>query len=67
VTLAQLRQIIKDNGFVSKDVSAVALGTPSTDQKTFTVAGTNEQLSISEPPRKRGEDWELKIRTPETP
>jgi hypothetical protein len=65
VTLAQLRRIIKNNGFASKDASVVARGTVSSDSAAFTVTGTNEQLSLSAPPRKRGEDWELNVRAPE--
>ena len=65
VTLAQLRRIIKNNGFVSKDASVVARGMPSADQKTFTVSRTNEQLSVSEPARQIGENWELQVSAPE--
>ena len=61
VTLTQLRQIIKNNGFVSKDATVIARGTVSPDQKTFAVSGTNEQLPLATPPRKAGDDWELKI------
>ena len=47
-TLAQLRQIIKNNGFVSKDARIVAKGSLARDRKTFTVSVTNEQLTLVE-------------------
>ena len=49
-TVAELRRIIKNNGFVSKEATATARGTVSADQKTFTVAGTNEQLLFPQQP-----------------
>jgi hypothetical protein len=61
VTLAQLRQIIRNSGFVSKETTAVARGTVSSDQKTFTVDGTSEVLPLMEPPRQVREDWQLRI------
>jgi hypothetical protein len=64
VTLAQLRQVIKNNGFVSKDASVVARGTLSADQKTFTVSGTNELLVLAASPRQTGEDWEFDVAAP---
>lgn len=65
-TLAELRQIIKNNGFVSKEATAVARGSVGDDQKTFAVAGTNEQLMLSSPPQRSGSDWRMAIRTPES-
>ena len=67
VTLLQLRQIIKNNGFVSKDASVRATGTVSSDQKTFTVSGTNEQLPLTTPPWEKGEYWELRVAAPAKP
>jgi hypothetical protein len=67
VTLAQLRQIIKNNGFVSGEATVVARGTPAAGDKTFAVSGTNEQLSLTSPPRKIGDDWQLAVRAPEKP
>ena len=67
VTMAQLRLIIKNNGFVSKDARVVARGAVSSDQKTFTVSGTNERLSLTSPPRSRGEEWDVNAGPPEKP
>jgi len=67
VTLAQLRQIIKNNGFVSKDVSVVARGTPAADNKTFVVSGTKEQLATTSPPTQRGDEWEFQVPAPVKP
>jgi hypothetical protein len=64
VTLAQLRQSIKNNGFLSKDVTIVGRGTPASDTRTFTVSGTNEQLSISSAPRKAGDAWGFTVPAP---
>jgi len=64
ITLADLRRIIKNNGFVSKEAAIVARGTPSADQKTFAVSGTNEELRIGQAPRRIGEDWRLQAAAP---
>jgi len=66
VTLAELRQIIKNNGFVSKDIAAVARGTVA-DQGTFVVSGTNERLPLSAPAERIGDDWRLMVRASEKP
>jgi hypothetical protein len=66
-TLAELRRIIKNNGFVSKEVTATAQGTVSADQKTFTVSGTNEQLAISSPPQRAGDEWRIVVPPPSKP
>jgi hypothetical protein len=63
-TLAELRQIIKNNGFVSKEATVVASGT-TPDQKTFAVSGTNELLPLSSPPQRSGDDWRLAVRAPD--
>lgn len=65
VTLAELRQIIKSNGFVSKEATVLARGTPSADQKTFMVEGTNEQLVLASPPQRSGDDWRIVVRAPD--
>ena len=65
-TLAELRQIIKHNCFVSKETTAVARGTTA-DQTTFVVSGTAERLSLSSPAERRGDDWRLMIRAPDKP
>ena len=61
VTLAQLRQIIKNNGFVPREATIVARGVPSPDNKTFTVGGTNEWLPLTSPPNKSGDSWQLTV------
>ena len=65
VSLTQLRQIIKNNGFVSKEATVVARGTPRADNKAFTVGGTNEQLPLASPPRKSGDEWHLAVPAPD--
>ena len=65
-TLAELRQIIKNNGFVSKEVSATARGIVSVDQKGFVVGGTSEHLTLATAPKKNGDDWEIRIPPPST-
>jgi hypothetical protein len=60
VTLAELRQIIKNNGFVSKETTAVARGSVA-DQRTFVVSGTDERLSLASPAERSGDDWRLLI------
>ena len=60
VTLAKLRQIIKNNGFVSKEATVVARGTVA-DARTFVVGGTNEQISLSAAPRPVGASWQLAV------
>jgi hypothetical protein len=62
VTVSKLRQIIKNNGFVSKEVTATAGGTVAADQKTFIVSGTNEALRLEPgPPQRIGDDWKLVV------
>jgi type IV secretory pathway protease TraF len=63
-TIAEFRNIIKNNGFVSKEVSAVARGNVAADQRTFTVAGTNEQLPLSAPPERNGDGWKIAVQAP---
>jgi hypothetical protein len=63
--LAELRQIIKNNGFVSKEATAVARGSLGVDEKTFAVEGTGEQLQLLSPPQRNGDNWRLTIRAPD--
>jgi copper chaperone CopZ len=49
VTLATLRQIIKNNGFVSKEALIVARGTSGRNE--FDVSGTGEHLATSATPQ----------------
>jgi hypothetical protein len=60
VTLAKLRQIIKSNGFVSKEASVLARGSVS-GQRLFIVSGTNEQVVLSAAPVAAGESWRLAV------
>jgi hypothetical protein len=66
LTLANLRQIIKHNGFVSKEATVVARGTV-VDQGTFVVSGTDERLTLSAAPERSGDEWRLAVRPPEKP
>lgn len=45
VTMARLRTVIKNNGFVSKDADVVAKGTVRGN--AFEVSGTGERLTLS--------------------
>lgn len=65
VTLARLRQIIKNNGFVSKEATVVARGTILAGQNLFTVGGTNEQLMAASPPQRNGDEWRLVVPAPQ--
>jgi hypothetical protein len=67
MTLADLRRIIRNNGFVSKEASVVARGTAAADNRSFAVSGTNEQLLVSSAPQKNAEDWRLIVRAPDKP
>jgi hypothetical protein len=60
VTLVKLRQIIKSNGFVSKEASMLARGSAN-GERSFVVSGTNEQLNLSSDARQIGEDWQLTV------
>jgi hypothetical protein len=62
-TLAQLRQIIKHNGFVPKEAAVVARGAVVADD-VFVVNGTNERLQLSGPAERKGEDWTLAVQAP---
>jgi hypothetical protein len=64
-TLAELRQIIRNNGFISKEATVVARGRPTANQTAFAVEGTSEQLQLSSPPQRNGDDWSLAIRAPD--
>jgi len=63
VTLAQLRQVIKNNGFVSKDVQVTAVGQPTTidGKPAFTVSGTGERLSAATQPHRTGGVWTFTV------
>jgi hypothetical protein len=63
VTLAKLREIIKNNGFVSKEANIVASGHPD-GSDAFVVGGTNERIPLSTPPQSTGGDWRLAVAPP---
>jgi hypothetical protein len=65
VTLARLRQIIKNNGFVSKEATVIARGAVVAGQTFFTVGGTNEQLMVASPPQRNHDDWRLVVPAPQ--
>ena len=65
-TLSALRQIIKNNGFVSKEATVVARGTVTKDN-TFVVSGTNEQLPLFAPAQRSGDEWRLVVPPPSKP
>ena len=62
VTMAKLRQIIKNNGFVSKEAIATARGEPK--GRAFLVSGTGEQLPVSSAPQKADTAWRLVVSAP---
>jgi len=64
MTVAQIRQVIKNNGFVSKEASVVAAGALATDRKIFVVSGTNETLPVTFEPERDGERWRFKVPAP---
>jgi hypothetical protein len=66
VTLMELRQIIRNNGFVPKEAIVSARGSALNDT-TFVVSGTNERLTLSTPARQSGDDWTFGVRAPEKP
>jgi hypothetical protein len=67
LTLAALRQVIKNNGFVSKEATIEARGAPGPDGPGFTVSGTNEHLDLSAPAEREGDSWRIKVRSPGKP
>ena len=63
VTVANLRQIIKHNGFVSKEVQIVATGTPRTidGRPGLEVSGTGEVVRAGAAPQKNGDLWRVTV------
>ena len=57
VTLAQLRTVIKNNGFVSKETQITARGSVSGD--AFEVSGTGERLPFTQKPIVSGDRWQF--------
>jgi hypothetical protein len=66
VTLAQLRQIIKNNGFVSKEAQVTARGASSSAEgkPIFEVSGTRERFLPSASPQQSGDDWVFSVSAP---
>jgi hypothetical protein len=62
VTLAKLRQIIKSNGFVSKEATMVVRGSVS-GPGSFVVSGTNEKVMLAAAARAIADKWELTVPT----
>ena len=58
VTLARLRTVIKNNGFVSKVAQITAKGTPRNGG--FEISGTSERLKIAGSPKEVGDgEWQV--------
>jgi len=66
VTMAKLRQVIKNNSFVLKEAQIVARGSMSLAEgrQVFEVSGTKEQLVLATPARHLGDDWQLSVAPP---
>jgi hypothetical protein len=64
-SLAEFRLIIKNNGFVSGEATAVARGAVSADQRTFTVGGTDERLILLAPAERIGDAWRFTVPAPD--
>ena len=67
LTLAAVRQIIKHNGFVSKEATVIARGAPASagGQPAFEVSGTGERLAASsEPERLQEGEWRVTVPPP---
>lgn len=60
VTLVKLRQIIKSNGFVSKEATVRARGSVD-GERSFVVSGTNEHVVLAAAPRVVGQSWQLLV------
>ena len=63
ITVAKLRQIIRNNGFVSKEAIAIARGEPK-GREAFVVGGTGEELPVLEAPQKAENGWRLTVAAP---
>jgi len=63
VTLTKLRQIIKDNGFVSREATVIARGKPDGD-RTFRVSGTGEEITTSAAPQETDTAWRFAVTAP---
>ena len=65
ITLAEVRQVIKRNGFVSKDAQVVARGEPKTidGRRIFEVLGTDEKLTLEGEPERVADTWKLRVKS----
>jgi hypothetical protein len=63
VTLARRRQVIKSNGFVSKEAQIVARGSIATESGAtgFEVSGTRERLVPIGQAQQTGDLWRLSV------
>jgi len=59
ITLIQLRSVIRNNGFVSKEATIIAVGT--LQGSVFRVGGTNEMLAVAAPPTQAGVEWKFVV------
>ena len=68
VTLARLRQVIKDSGFVAKEAQVLARGQAIDDRgaPAFEVGGTKERLLLTSPARPISDSWQLTVAAPST-
>jgi len=66
VTLAKLRQVIKNNGFVPKEAQIVARGSTAAidGRQVFDVSGTRERLVIMASAQQIGDEWRLSVAPP---
>ena len=65
VTMSRLRQVIKDNGFVSKEAQITARGhvVDGSPGQVFEVRGTRERLPIKNA-QQNGDLWRLSVAPP---
>ena len=66
LTLAKLRQVIKNNGFVSKEAQIIARGSTAVAEghPVFDVSGTKERLALTTPALQIGDNWQLAVAPP---
>jgi hypothetical protein len=57
VTMAHLRTVIRNNGFVPKEAQITARG--SVSGGTFEVSGTGERLPFAQTPVASGDRWQF--------
>ena len=62
VTMSKLRQVIKDNGFVSKEAQITARGSVvhGSSGQLFEVRGTRERLPIKDA-HQNGDAWRVSV------